>query len=350
MSGRRIFYGILMSVFSLIATSGFSQVVTGNISGRVTDTTGAVIPGVTVQIQNVETGLARNVNTDAGGRYESRDLPAGSYSITAQQPGFRTEVRSGVRLAVGSDVVVNMDLSVGEVQEKVEVTGEAPTIETTNATLSGLVSQQQMRDLPLNGRSYDQLALLTPGVAYQPMHASSQTTGAGLLMSSNGQRGDSNLYLLDGAPTNDHAAAGPGSAAGLSLGVEAIREFRILTHNFSVEYGGYAGAVISAITRSGTNEFHGSAYEFLRNNVLDARNFFNPGALPPFRRNQFGASLGGPLRKDRIFFFVNYEGLRQRQGVTEIIPVPDLNARKGLLPNPATSALQHTTLNPAVVP
>jgi carboxypeptidase family protein/TonB-dependent receptor-like protein len=350
MFGRNFICSIFALGFLLAATAGFAQVVTGTISGRVTDTSGAVITGATVQIQNTETGFSRNAQTDAAGRYEARNLPVGSYSITAQQAGFRTEVRRGITLTVASEVVVNLELSVGEVQEKVEVTAEAPAIETTTATLSGLVSQQQMRDLPLNGRSYDQLALLAPGVVYQPNAVRNATYGSGLRLTSNGARGDANLYLLDGTTVNDHSGEGPGSAAGLNMGVEAIREFRVLTHNYSAEYGRNAGAVISAITRSGTNEFHGSAYEFLRNNALDARNFFNQGALPPFRQNQFGASFGGRLLRDRVFFFVNYEGFRQRQGITSISSIPDLNARQGLLPDPATGVLKPTPLNPAVVP
>jgi carboxypeptidase family protein/TonB-dependent receptor-like protein len=349
MFARRFIYSTLILMLLLASASGFAQVVTGTIAGRVTDATGAVVPGASVQVQNTETGLFRSIQTDSGGRYEARNLPPGSYTVTAQQAGFRTEVRRGTTLTVGSEVAVNMELTVGEVQEKIQVTEEAPAIETTSATLSGLVSQQQIRDLPLNGRSYDQLALLSPGVLYQPNGTRNQTQGSGLRLTANGARTDANLYLLDGTTVNDHSSQGPGSAAGMSLGVEAIREFRVLTHNFSAEYGRNAGAIISAVTRSGTNEFHGNAYEFLRNNVLDARGFFNPGSLPPFRQNQFGASFGGRLIKDRIFFFANYEGFRQRQGVTSIATVPDLIARKGLLPN-AAGVLTPVTLSPAVVP
>ncbi|MBI2817190.1 MAG: TonB-dependent receptor [Acidobacteria bacterium] len=349
MFGGSIVSRTLFLGFLLVAATGSAQVVTGVISGRVTDPTGAVIPGTTVQVENIETGFSRNVQTDAAGRYEARNLPVGSYSITAQQAGFRT-VRRGITLTVASAIVVNLELSVGTVQETVEVTAEAPNIETSTATLSGLVGQDQMRALPLSGRSYDQLTLLAPGLVHLPNSSTGAQSGTGLAISSHGARNDANLYLIDGTTANDHSNRGPGSAAGLSLGVEAVREFRILTHSYSAEYGRNAGAVISAITRSGTNEFHGSAYEFLRNNVLDARNFFNPEALPPFRQNQFGASLGGPLRKDRIFFFVNYEGFRQRQGVTQIATVPDENARQGLLPNPSTGVVEPVTLNPVIVP
>jgi len=343
---------ILGFFFFIFLSAGFllGQQVTGTISGRVTDTSGAVIAGATVQVENVETGFSRSVQTDSAGRYEARNLPPGSYSVTAQQSGFRTEVRRGIMLTVASELSVNLELSVGEVQEKVEVTAEAPAIETTNATLSGLINQAQMRDLPLNGRSFDQLELLASGVVWQPNQSRTETNGNGLRISASGDRSDANLYLLDGTMVNDHTSQGPGSAAGLSLGIDAIREFRVLTHNYSAEYGGKSGAVVSAITRSGTNEFHGGAYEFLRNNIFDARNFFNPGALPPFRQNQFGVSLGGPVKKDRIFFFFNYEGFRQRQGTTTIVNVPNLAARQGLLPNSTTGVLQPTTVNPAALP
>jgi carboxypeptidase family protein/TonB-dependent receptor-like protein len=328
----------------LDAAIAFSQVVTGSILGRVTDTTGAVMPGATVQIQNVDTGFSRTEQTDSEGRYLSRNLPLGSYSVTVQQAGFRTEVRRGIVLTVASEVVVNLELAVGNVQEKVEVTAEAPLIETTNATVSGLVSQDQMRDLPLNGRSVDSLALLSPGVSANRITSSNSTVGLGIHLSVNGARPDSMLYLLDGTVVNDSTNNGHGSAAGQALGVEGVLEFRLLTHNFSAEYGRNAGGVISAVTRSGTNKLHGSVYEFVRNNIFDARNFFNVGALPAFRRNQFGAAAGGRIIKDRLFFFANYEGLRQRQGNTVIASVPDVSARQGILPTGTV------TVNPAVVP
>jgi carboxypeptidase family protein len=344
----------VMALFAWLAvlsgTSAFTQAVTGTILGRVTDTSGAVIAGAAIQVQNVDTGFAQTTRTDSEGRYLNRSLPLGPYAITVQQPGFRTEIRRGIVLTVASEVVVNVELAVGNVQEKVEVTAEVPLIETTNATVSSLVSQDQLRDLPLNGRSIDNLALLSPGVISNLTTSRNATVGLGIHLSVNGARPDSLLYLLDGTVVNDATNNGHGSYAGQALGVEGILEFRLLTHSFTAEYGRSAGAVITAVTRAGTNDFHGSVYEFVRNNIFDARNFFNPGALPPFRRNQFGASAGGRIIKDKLFFFANYEGLRQRQGNTIIAIVPDANARRGLLPNAATGQLQQVTLNPAVVP
>ncbi|OFV99113.1 MAG: hypothetical protein A3H28_15185 [Acidobacteria bacterium RIFCSPLOWO2_02_FULL_61_28] len=363
MYSRNRFGWLLLAIVLSVAPMP-AQVVTGAITGRVTDNTGAVIPGATVQVQNVETGLARNTTSDAAGRYEVRNLPPGSYTVTVQQTGFRTEVRSGITLSVGSEVAMNVELSVGSVQERVEVTGEAPAIETTTAALSSLVTPTQMRDLPLNGRSVDQLALLSPGVVNQTQGGRGAFSGNGMRLVIHGGRTGHVLYLLDGLTTADYGGHGPGGASGSSLGVEAIREFRLLTSSFSAEYGRNAmGGVFSAVTRSGTNEFHGSAYEFVRNNIFDARNFFNQvpqrgkdrAELLPFRRNQFGASLGGRLVRDKIFFFVNYEGFRQRQGVPQVATLLDDNARQGLLPD-ANGVLQpvgpgpNNGLHPAVIP
>jgi carboxypeptidase family protein len=341
---------ILLTLFN--AAIATSQVVTGAILGRVTDTTGAVVPGATVQIQNVDTGFSRTEQTDSEGRYLSRSLPLGSYSVTVQQSGFQSQVRRGIILTVASEVTVNVELAVGNVQEQVEVTAEAPLVETTNATVSSLVSQAEIRDLPLNGRSIDSLALLSPGSLQNRAISNSPVQGMGLRLSVNGGRPDSNVFLLDGTVVNDYTGLGFGGAAGVALGVEGVQEFRLLTHSVSAEYGRNAGGVMSMVTRSGTNELHGSAYEFVRNNIFDARNFFNPGALPPFRRNQFGAAAGGRIIKDRLFFFANYEGLRQRKGNTLIATVPDVNARKGLVPVTigGVKTLTQVPVSPVAVP
>src|SRR3990167_5737244 len=350
---NRIGWFLLAAFLSTAPLS--AQVVTGAITGRITDTTGAVIPGATVQVQNVETGLSRSVQSDAGGRYVVRNLPVGSYTVTLQQSGFQTVVRSGITLTVGSEVTVNLEMQVGTVAERVEVTGEAPAVETTSATLSNLVSQTQLRDLPLNGRSYDELALLAPGVVEQTNTGRGAFGGMGRRVSISCARPLHTLYLLDGTVASDYNVSSIGGESGQALGVEAIREFRLLTHSFSAEYGRNSGGVFSMVTRGGTNEFHGSVYEFLRNDKLDARDFFNRGDLPPFRRNQFGASLGGPVVRDRIFFFANYEGFRRRQGAPRVASVPDENARQGLLPD-ASGVLRpvgpgpNNGINPVMLP
>src|SRR6266852_1222245 len=342
----------------LAATIAFGQVVTGTISGTVKDSSGAVLPGTKIVVLNEGTGISRAVQADTAGYYSASSLGLGNYRVTATQDGFQTQVRSGIVLNVGREAVVDLVLSVGAVSQTVEVTGQAAAIETTNATISGLVDPDQLRNLPLNGRSVDKLALLSPGAIANLSQNNVTAMGFGMRLSVDGGRQDANVFLIDGTVVNDHDIAGPNSAAGQALGVEGILEFRVLTHNFSAEYGRNSGAVVSQVTRSGTNDFHGSAYEFVRNNVFDARNFFSPGSLPAFRRNQFGAAVGGKIVKDRIFFFANYEGLRQRKGVTTISSVPDANARQGFLPCTAaptavcnqTTKLAQVTLNPNVIP
>ena len=322
-------------LFSAIA---LSQVTTGTISGTIKDSTGAVLPGVKIVLLNQETGISRTVQSDGAGRYFASSLSLGRFEVTATLEGFQTVVRSGIVLTVGREAVVDLAMTVGAVVQTVEIIGEVPVIETTNATVSGFVSGEQVRELPLNGRSYTDLALLNPGVIYNRTTGSAAADGFGVRLSVNSSRTTANSYLMDGALTNDHAGQS-GNVSRLSLGVEGIREFRVLTHNYSAEYGRNSGSVVSAVTRSGTNQFHGSLFEFVRNNIFDARDFFNPGDLPPFRRNQFGGAIGGPVLKDHAFFFFNYEGLRERRGITIVSSVPDLDARRGLLRNPATGEL-----------
>jgi carboxypeptidase family protein/TonB-dependent receptor-like protein len=334
---------------SLFCGIALAQVTTGTISGTVKDSTGAVLPGAQIVLLNEDTGISRTVRADAAGRYSASSLSLGKYRVTATLEGFQTVVRTGLVLTVGQEAVVDLSLSVGAVSQTVEVAGEASMVETTNAAVSGLVNQEQMRDLPLNGRSFADLALLSPGILMNRTSGSDPSTGFGQRLSVNGSRADANLYLIDGSVVND-TAGNTASVAGLSLGVEGIREFRVFTHNFSAEYGRNSGSVVSVVTRAGTNQFHGSAYEFVRNNIFDARDFFNPGDLPPFRRNQFGGALGGPMRKDRIFFFANYEGLRQRQGTPSVSYVPDANARQGLVPDPTTHQLVAVKLDPRIKP
>src|SRR5216117_4176305 len=310
--------GSVFAVVLLCGTLAYGQNTAGTILGAVSDESGARLPGVTVTITHLDTGIVRSVTTDEGGRYRAPGLGLGNYEVKAELTGFRTAVRMGIQLTVAAEVVVNLTLSVGTVAEQVNVTGEAPLVETTSATLSGLVDDKKIRDLPLNGRSFETLAFMQPGVTpyFRGRHDTDQ--GEGTKMSVSGSRVDSNSFLLDGTNINDQSNNTPGSASGNLLGVEMLREFRVLTGAYSAEYGRYSGGVITAVTKSGGNEFHGNLYEFHRNDNLDARNFFDRKSkpdgprLPEFKRNQFGATVGGPIRRDRTFFFGGYEGFRQK--------------------------------------
>jgi hypothetical protein len=317
-----------------------AQVTTGTISGIVQDQSAAAIAGAEVTIKNVDTGTNRTLTSDAGGRYTAPDLPLGNYEVQAQHAGFQTEVRSGITLTVGREAVVNLGLRVGQLSEKVTITGEAPLVESTTSALSSLVDDRTIRDLPLNGRSYDQLALFQPGVVTMGAGQASAAFdfGTGTRFSVAGSRPYANSFLLDGTDINDHANGTPGGAAGTNLGVDGILEFKINTSVSPAEYGRSSGGTISAVTRSGTNGLHGSAFEFLRNNDLDALGYFDEkshggtGSIAPFRRNQFGGAIGGPIKKDKTFFFGNYEGLRQGNGTNISPEVPTAATLAGDVP------------------
>src|SRR5215471_9124094 len=336
----------VMAVWLSIAIA-YSQTVTGSISGTVKDSSGGVLAGAQIEVLNEDTGIARAVQSDAAGRYAALLLPLGNYKVTAKAQGLQTEVRTGIVLTVGREAVVDMTMSVGAVTQTVEVGGEAGLVNTTSSTVQGLVSGEQIRDLPLNGRSYNDLALLNPGVIYNRTTGSSSTDGFGVRMSVNGARSNNNLYLIDGTVTNDTSQTA-GTVNADSLGVEGIREFTVLTHNYSAEFGHSAGGVVNAVTRSGTNQFHGSLYEFLRNSAVDARDFFQPGDIAPFRRNQFGGAIGGPVKRDQIFFFSNYEGFRQSLAIPVTGNVPNAAARNGNIP--INGVLTHVGVSPTIAP
>lgn len=348
---RKSFAHHLLMVILGVASpaSAFAQVTTATISGTVKDETGGVLPGVTLTVKHLDTEIGRTLVTDEGGRYRVPQLALGNYEVQAELPGFRTGVRSGITLAVGQEAVVNFTLNVGEITEKVVVTGEAPLVETTSSAISGLVDDKKIRDLPLNGRSFEQLALLQTGVVPFFRGGRSVDQGAGTKFSVAGSRTDANNFLLDGTNINDQSNASPGSAAGNLLGVEMLREFRVLTSTYSAEYGRYSGGVISAVTKSGTNEFHGSAFYFHRNDNLDARNFFDLGDPPEFKRNQFGFTAGGPILKDRTFAFGGYEGLRESLGLSNVANVPNASAHAGFVPD-RTGALRLVGVDPKVKP
>ncbi|MBI4444013.1 MAG: TonB-dependent receptor [Acidobacteria bacterium] len=312
-----------------------AQVSTGTIAGTVSDATGGVVPGAEITVRNVETGFTRVLTTNERGRYAVPQLPPGSYEITASTAGFQTEVHRGITLTIGREAVVDFSLTVGAVAERVEVTGEAPLIETTTSTVSGMIDSKQMRDIPLNSRSFIELVALQAGaVLTEAASTTSATFGFGRKMSIAGTRDASSSFLLDGANINN-VSNSPGSAATTVAGVETVREFRVITNAYDSEYGRHTGGVVSAVTKSGTNELHGSVFEFLRNDNLDAPrwedNAFNKGRKQNFRRNQFGAAVGGPIFKDRTFFFGSYEGLREGLGRTTTFNVPSRAMRNGIV-------------------
>jgi Carboxypeptidase regulatory-like domain/TonB dependent receptor len=313
-----------------------AQVTTGSISGTVTDTTGAIISGAGVTIKDVETNTVRRVKTNASGLYLVSDLPVGQYEVTVEMTGFATVKKTGIVLTVGAASVQNIMLKVGSATEQVVVQADVAQVETATSELGALVDQRQMRDLPLNGRNLEQLILLAPGVTQGTTQGVTSFYGRALDYSNSGWRPDGEAILQDGADTVNYWGHGTGaSVLGTSLGIESIAEFQVLTGTYSAEFGG-AGLAINSVSRSGTNQLHGSAYDFLRNDVLDARSYFDaPNGPPPFRRNQFGASLGGPIKKDKTFFFGNYEGLRQQLGETGVTTVPDAAMRAGNLPGQA---------------
>lgn len=324
---------------------------TGTIAGRVFDPNSASIPTARVSARQTETGATRVARTDTEGRYLLAALPAGEYELRAEAEGFRPLLHKGIRLNVGEQATVDFPMQIGGVDQEITVVGDAPLVNTRSSELSYLVSEEAIRELPLNGRNFTDLALLQPGVVAFPHRDGGSVVAHGLATSVNGADPRSNTYLLDGTPLNDFTNGPAGSAAGTVLGAETIREFRVESNAYSAEFGRTFGGQINAITKSGANAFHGSAYEFFRNDNFDARNFFDPARIPEFVRNQFGGTLGGPLRLDRSFFFVGYEGLRDRLGRTVTTIVPDLNARQGILPDPANPGATITVpVHPAVRP
>src|SRR5467141_433400 len=330
-----------LSLFMILAISilgaghAYAQVAGATLTGTVKDSSGAVIPNAQVLITEVATGVTRTVSPVAAGLYTAPNLLPGSYDVRVSATGFSTQLQKGVTLTVGAQQVLDFTMKVGQMTQTVEVTTEAPTVELTSSELGATVNSTTVRELPLNGRSWTELANLQPGVVAAETHAAVNVNrGYGAQLSMSGACPQQNNYRLDGISINDYSNGGPGSVLGQNLGVEAIQEFSVLTSNYSAEYGKTSGGVVNAISRSGANQFHGSVYEFLRNSALDANNFFdnsNGVPKPPFRRNQFGVSGGGPIRKDHTFIFGDYEGIRQSEGTTESSGVPSANARLGIL-------------------
>ncbi|HEY3823710.1 MAG TPA: carboxypeptidase regulatory-like domain-containing protein [Bryobacteraceae bacterium] len=337
----------------LAASCGFANAqVTAAISGRVADATGAGIDGATITVKSVETGAVRTAVTNSNGDYNVLSLPLGAQEVKAEKKGFQLALRTGVNLEVGQDAVVNLRLEVGDFTQQVTVSAETPLVNTTTSPTAGVVNEREIKDLPLNGRSFDNLITLNPGAINYGLKSANTSTSNGNIFSVAGRRPADNLVLLNGIEYtgSSQLAITPGGVSGELLGIDAVREFNVLTDTYSAEYGKRSGAQVTVVTQSGTNALHGSAFEFLRNSDLDAKNYFDQGTIPPFRRNQFGGALGGPLKKNKLFLFGNYEGFRQSLALSNVTVVPDASVRQGQLPN-ATTGMYSTpaNLNPGML-
>ncbi len=338
------YLSLVLGLLLLFVPGFVSAQTTATISGTVQDKDGGVMPGVTVTATNAATNLVRTSTTGGEGRYVLAGLPPGTYELRIEISGFKPHVRRGLTLSVAETVVVDAELEIGGLVEIVQIDDWAPVVDKSSSDLSYLVGSDAIATLPLNGRNYTDLALLQPGVLAYPHRDGGSVVAHGLGISVNGQDPRANVYLLDGTLQNDFTNGPAGSAAGTALGMETVREFRVETNAYSAEFGRLAGGQINVLTKSGSNRFSGSAYEYHRNDALDAANYFDTLGKPDFTRNQFGGTLGGPLVQNRLFFFTGYEALIERLGKTISTIVPDDNARLGILPSGVVG------VNPAVAP
>lgn len=330
---------LILKRLSLIAALVFASAtcvdaqVAASLAGVITDTSGGRVASAVITVTNVETGAVRRSVADESGRYQVLALPVGEYEIRVSKNGFEEQVRTGIHLAIGQVAAVDLTLRVGELKQQVTVKEEAPIVNNTMGDISGIVGERQVKELPLNGRSYDLLLTLNPGIVN---FTSQKTGGTGISNSTtannfavSGNRPQQNIFLLNGIEYSGAAENNmqPGGTSGMLLGVDAVREINVERDSYSAELGKHPGGQVIIVTQSGSNQWHGSAYEFLRNNALDAANFFDQGSAPPFQRNQFGASMGGPVQTDKTFVFANYEGFRQSLHQTSAAFVPDATSR-----------------------
>jgi Carboxypeptidase regulatory-like domain/TonB dependent receptor/TonB-dependent Receptor Plug Domain len=336
--GPKSAHGLLLLITAvLLPTAMIGQSSGGEVQGVVTDPSGAAVKGADITIEGVATRETRRLVSNASGFYDVSNLSVGLYKVTVKAPGFSTRERTGVSVQVATKNVVDVRLAIDGAEETITVATQLGSVDLVTSQTGGVDSGFVIRELPLNGRDWTTLAALQPGVSIvrtenvPGLDVTRGNRGNGVMMAIGGARPQQSSYWLDGINVNDYSGGAPGSALGVSLGVDAIEEFSVITGNLPADYGRTSGGVINAVTREGTNQFHGSAYEFLRNSALDARNYFDGPLLPPFRRNQFGGSLGGPLKRGRSFFFVNYEGVRQALGDTTVDTVLSPNAHAGRL-------------------
>ena len=304
-------------------------------------------------VKSLESGAARSLLTDDAGDFRALSLPVGAYQVRAEKPGFKAQVRNGIDLVVGQNAVVNLKLEIGDLAQEVTVTEETPAVNTTTASVSGLVGEREVKDLPLNGRSFDNLMSLNPGVINYGLKSANTSTSNGNTFSVEGRRPMDNIVLLNGIEYtgSSQLAITPGGVSGYLLGIDAVREFNVQTDTYGAEYGKRAGAQVTVVTQSGTNSLHGTVFEFLRNSALDSRSFFaQTSATPPFRQNQFGGALGGPLKRNRLFLFGNYEGFRQAETLSSVSVVPDAKVRLGQFPNASGTYVTVANLDQRMLP
>jgi hypothetical protein len=326
----------LMMLFTVLIRPAGAQVAGGSISGTIVDPASAAVAGAKVTVADKTTGTSRELTTSPSGLYSAPNLTPGIYQVEVSAAGFSTVRRTDLIVSAGTEIVVNLQLQLGSTSSTIEVKESPPAVDAASSSTGAVVEGSTVRQLPLNGRDWTSLAALEPGVAVVRTQQSPglsitrSNRGLGSEMTINGNRPQQNNFRLDGVSVNDYAGGSPGSVLGQTLGVDAIQEFSVVTGNAPADYGKSSGAVVNAVTRAGNNGIHGTAYEFLRNSALDARNFFD-GSIPPFKRNQFGGSVGGPVRHDKTFFFVDYEGVRQGLGASNFISVPSAAARTGHL-------------------
>jgi hypothetical protein len=352
---------LLVFALALVcAAPARAQVSGATLSGLITDENGGPVPGAEVVVRNIGTGVARELSTNGDGFYSTPNLIPGNYEVRVTAKGFQTLVQKAITLTVGAQQSLNLTLKVGQLNQTVEVNAAPPEVQTTSSTISDTVDSKTVRQLPLNGRDWTSLATLEPGVVSIPNQATTSfnankgNRGFGNQLSNGGHRANENSYRVNAISINDYSNSAPGGATGVNLGVDAVQEFSVLTSNYTAEYGRTSGAVINAITKSGTDEFHGTAYFFDRDSIFDARNFFDGPTISPFRRIQFGASGGTAIVKEKTFIFANYEGIRQDSSSSGTIHVPSQEARSGLLcvesgTNPCAS-LNQITVSPQIVP
>ncbi len=333
--GRYLFLAVALLLAALPASA---QLVGGTIAGEVVDPSNSSVNQAHVVIHNVETGTERHLLTSADGTFSAPSVSVGTYTVSVNHDGFAPLNQTGITVTVGQGVHLHLELTVGSVAQEITVVDTPVSVDTSTLQSQGLVNERQVKELPLNGRSFDQLLQLNPAsVSYSTQRSGAVGTSnssVGNMYSVSGRRPQDNLFLLNGIEYTGASLINvtPGGTSGQLLGVEAVREFNVVSDTYGANYGKRTGAQVSIITASGSNQFHGSAYEFFRNSALDARNYFDQAAIPPFQRNDFGLAAGGPVLKDKLFAFANYEGYRQHLGLSDVTFVPDAAARAAAVP------------------